>query len=68
MSGCDGYADLSALGDVDLASVISKVPMQRVADPAEIAEVVAFLASDRASNCTGSYIAVDGGYIAGAPT
>jgi 3alpha(or 20beta)-hydroxysteroid dehydrogenase len=61
-------ADLSELGDVDLAAVISKVPMQRVADPSEIAEVIAFLASDRASYCTGSYIAVDGGWTAVAAT
>lgn len=41
-----------------------RVPMDRVAEPAEIATVVAFLASQDASFITGSAITVDGGYTA----
>jgi NAD(P)-dependent dehydrogenase (short-subunit alcohol dehydrogenase family) len=39
-------------------------PMPRVADPAELAAVVAFLLSDDASFMTGSAVLADGGYTA----
>lgn len=39
----------------------------RVADPAEIAALVGFLASDAASFCTGGSYSVDGGLLAGPP-
>lgn len=35
--------------------------MGRYADPEELAEMVAFLASDKASYMTGSIVLVDGG-------
>lgn len=41
--------------------------MKRIADPAEIAAVVAFLLSDDSSFMTGASIPVDGGALAGLP-
>jgi NAD(P)-dependent dehydrogenase (short-subunit alcohol dehydrogenase family) len=40
------------------------VPMGRLADPGEIAQMVLFLASDKASYMTGSLVLVDGGFAA----
>lgn len=40
-----------------------QIPMGRMAEPWELADLVAFLASERASYITGQSIAVDGGWI-----
>ena len=45
------------------ASYESRVPLQRRGTDQEIANVVAFLASDLASYITGSYIPVSGGNV-----
>ena len=39
-------------------------PMGRIGQPREIANVVLFLASDKASFMTGEYVCVDGGMMA----
>ena len=47
-----------------LAEIAASHPIGRNSQPAEIAEVVAFLASDRAGFMTGAIVPVDGGYTA----
>ena len=41
--------------------IMSRTPMKRLGEPAEIASVVAFLLSDAASYMTGETVLVDGG-------
>ena len=51
-------------GVLDEASMLRRVPMDRVAEPEEIARAVRFLASDDASYITGQALYVDGGWLA----
>ena len=43
----------------------AEYPMKRMGEPEELAALVAFLASDRASYITGTTIQVDGGFVEG---
>jgi NAD(P)-dependent dehydrogenase (short-subunit alcohol dehydrogenase family) len=44
--------------------LLSITPMRRFAEPEEIANLIAFLLSDKASYITGAYYPVDGGWLA----
>jgi NAD(P)-dependent dehydrogenase (short-subunit alcohol dehydrogenase family) len=62
-----GFIDtplLSALPEEMLAGIAAMHPIGRMGTSQEVAEVVAFLASDRSSNTTGAYYTTDGGYTA----
>ncbi|WP_277669352.1 SDR family NAD(P)-dependent oxidoreductase [Saccharomonospora viridis] len=61
--GTEQVLDLYA-GSPRHESMLSHTPMGRLADPAEIAAVVAFLLSDDSSYMTGSEIYADGGWTA----
>ncbi|HXE23071.1 MAG TPA: SDR family oxidoreductase, partial [Rhodoferax sp.] len=43
------------------ARIMSRTPMKRLGEPSEVADVVAWLASDAASYVTGEIVTIDGG-------
>ena len=47
--------------DTAKEAVLGQIPLKRVGEVSDIAECVAFLASDKASYITGQVISVDGG-------
>lgn len=58
--------ELVAQGRVDPEAVNRRTPFGRMAEPAEVASAVLFLASDEASFITGETIMVDGGWLSSA--
>jgi 3-oxoacyl-[acyl-carrier protein] reductase len=46
----------------EMASIISSIPLGRMADPKELAKVAGFLVSDQNTYLTGQTIVVDGGF------
>lgn len=59
-------SNLRAVGDeqAEYDKLARSLPIRRIGQPEEVAEVVEFLCSDRASFVTGADIAVDGGMLA----
>ena len=59
-------AEMSAATGIDAAaSLSSKIPLGRLANPDEMTGIVVFLASDDSSYCTGGMFTIDGGFTAG---
>jgi acetoacetyl-CoA reductase len=59
-----GYTEtpmVAAMNENILASIKAQVPMQRLAQPAEIAKAICYLASDDAAYITGETLALNGG-------
>ncbi len=50
--------------DIDEKFLVPLHPMGRIGMPGEVAELVLFLSSEKASFITGGYFAIDGGYLA----
>jgi NAD(P)-dependent dehydrogenase (short-subunit alcohol dehydrogenase family) len=55
---------LDGLDDETLEYLVGLHPIGRLGEPEEVAELILWLASDKASFVTGNYYAVDGGYLA----
>ena len=68
--GAPGATDTGMLSrfsvtDENKAALVSTVPVKRTATPDEIANVIVFVGSTKASYMTGATIAADGGMLAG---
>lgn len=59
---------LNSGGPEGVARAAERIPLGRPGDPADVAEVVAFLLSDAARYVTGQAVAVDGGLTSAWPT
>jgi len=63
---CPGFIDTvmtRGIPDAIREQQVAKIPLGRMGQPADVAAVVAFLASDEASYVTGEVINVGGGYV-----
>jgi 3-oxoacyl-[acyl-carrier protein] reductase len=60
-----GYTRTERLKElkIDEEKICAQIPMGRLAEPNEFADLVAFLASSRAAYITGQAIACDGGHL-----
>lgn len=61
----DSLADQSTGGEMTTREMMDPLhPIGRIGTPEEVAELIVWLSSDRASFVTGTNIPIDGGFVA----
>jgi NAD(P)-dependent dehydrogenase (short-subunit alcohol dehydrogenase family) len=58
----------SAVGRAEHETKLARIPLARLAEPAEVVSVILFLLSPEAAYCTGALFTVDGGFTLGIPS
>jgi NAD(P)-dependent dehydrogenase (short-subunit alcohol dehydrogenase family) len=58
----------SGAGRLEHETKLARIPLARLAEPAEIVSVIVFLLSPEAAYCTGALFTVDGGFTLGIPS
>jgi 3-oxoacyl-[acyl-carrier protein] reductase len=56
-----GLIDTDMVSELPIDELVQHIPMRRLGAPQEVADLVAFLASERASYITGQIVGIDGG-------
>jgi 3-oxoacyl-[acyl-carrier protein] reductase len=64
---CPGATRTAMIPRDKFKSLAKQIPLGRVAEPEDVAELAVFLASPKARQITGSIFVVDGGITAGRP-
>ena len=58
----------SGAGRLEHETKLARIPLARLAEPAEIVSVIVFLLSPESAYCTGALFTVDGGFTLGIPS
>jgi meso-butanediol dehydrogenase / (S,S)-butanediol dehydrogenase / diacetyl reductase len=64
---CPGATRTAMIPEKTIKNIPKQVPLRRIGEPEDVAEMALFLASDRARQITGGVFVIDGGITAGRP-